>query len=550
MKRLYSFFFISMAFLTVSACGGRAVKAQLDDIESYIQERPDSALSVIRAIDTTTLKTRTLRAQYSLLHAIALDKNWIDTTDADVVMPAVEYYSRHPSDIRRAKAWYYYGRIQENKGDIPGASISFLKAERYSEPFQDHVFKSLVYQGLSNLYSKSHIPDEALRYTELSYQLSVQANDTVGANASLYCKLVNLNNLGRFIESDSLYHILINDSQLNAKFRPSLMCNYALNLVTRHEDFEQAVKIFEDVLSFNGSLDEYNYWGAYAYALTRTGDYKHASHLFQQMEPMRNSASNSYIYAEWKSMADAYLGNYPTAYQLQKEASDIQEENVKKVLKQSTLKAQKEYIEEMNRESEKSAKHRQIIIWCSSATLLIIILLLLILFRRRKARDEQEKEKLLEACKELTEQYIELEREKASVRSQYLQMCKLNFEQIGRINEILNYHYKESGNSLYSELKKTFIHLGEDQKSQSEFERMLDESFNNVMNCFREDFPDRKPIHYQFTSYVFAGFGAATICSILKDFNKRKVYVEKHRLKQMIEESDSPHKDLFLQMLA
>ena len=54
--------------------------AELEDIESYIQPRPDSALAAMRSIDTTGLNTGELRAKYSLLYAMALDKNYIDAT--------------------------------------------------------------------------------------------------------------------------------------------------------------------------------------------------------------------------------------------------------------------------------------------------------------------------------------------------------------------------------------------------------------------------------------------------------------------------------------
>lgn len=114
-----------LAIVLMASCASKKTATTLNDIETYIQERPDSALAVIRAIDTTTLSSRSLRAHYSLLHAMALDKNWIDTTDAGIVMPAVEYYDRHPSGIRRAKAWYYLGRIQENGGDLAPPTFLF-----------------------------------------------------------------------------------------------------------------------------------------------------------------------------------------------------------------------------------------------------------------------------------------------------------------------------------------------------------------------------------------------------------------------------------------
>ena len=117
------------AIALLASCSNRRTTATLNDVESYIASRPDSALATLRAIDTTTLTTRALKAHYALLHAMALDKNWIDTTDTGVIMPAVSYYSRHKSLDRRAKAYYYLGRIQQNAKQFDEAGVSFLIAE-------------------------------------------------------------------------------------------------------------------------------------------------------------------------------------------------------------------------------------------------------------------------------------------------------------------------------------------------------------------------------------------------------------------------------------
>ena len=212
--------------LLFSSCASRQTAATLDDIETYIQERPDSALATLRAIDTATLTTRSLRAHYALLHAMALDKNWIDTTDVNVVMPAVAYYSKHGAADRQARAWYYLGRIEENDRDYASASISFLKAENSLTDKSEPRFKALVYQALSNVYNETHFYEEALNYTERAYELFSQDGDTLNAYASLYRKAQDLNNLGRFAESDSVYRLLIASDQVHPNLRASLYCRF------------------------------------------------------------------------------------------------------------------------------------------------------------------------------------------------------------------------------------------------------------------------------------------------------------------------------------
>lgn len=321
MKHLPSFHLVVLilgAIALLASCSNRRTAATLYDVESYIASRPDSALATLRAIDTTTLTTRALKAHYALLHAMALDKNWIDTTDVGVVMPAVTYYSRHKSLDRRAKAYYYLGRIQQNAKQFDEAGVSFLIAEELTAPSADDAFKALVYQAISDVYNQTHYYDEALRYSERSYLSSLAVGDTIGANASLFRMAQDLNNVRRFNESDSLFRLLIYQQQVHPNLRAPILCNYALNLVTRNEKFEQAATIFEDVLNAYGSFQNINYWGAYAYSLLRIGQQQKAIDIFTKLEAF--DQKNGVYYKTWKSLADAYLKDYEAAYYLHKKA--------------------------------------------------------------------------------------------------------------------------------------------------------------------------------------------------------------------------------------
>lgn len=65
--------FIPIALFLIAiifpSCANRQTADTLNDVETYIQDHPDSALATIRAIDTATLTARSIRAHYALLHA-------------------------------------------------------------------------------------------------------------------------------------------------------------------------------------------------------------------------------------------------------------------------------------------------------------------------------------------------------------------------------------------------------------------------------------------------------------------------------------------------
>ena len=547
--RYPSVILLFVVLLSFSSCGKREAQMALDQAEQCMNAHPDNALAIIHAIDTTTLTTPKLRAHYALLHAMALDKNWIDTTDVNVVMPAVEYYDRHPSGIRRAKAWYYLGRIQQNGNDRQEASISFLKAERYAEASDDSDFKGLVCLAMSTIYSQTHFHEEALRYSEKAHTLFAEAGDTLNANGALYGMAQEYYNLGRYAEADSLYCALIENKTVHPNLYSELLSNYALSCVFHSDDYARAVNLFDEAIATKGSLKNWNYWGAYAYALMRTGDNVKADKIFKQLAAGRSS-SQRYLYDYWKSLSDAYEENHHSAYLLLKEASSIQDENVKKAFRQSAIKAQKDFLEQMNLESEQAARKRQSIAWGCSLLLFALILFLILYFKRRYEQSKQDKMALLDAFKNLTTQISRNEEERARIRSQYIEICQSYFNQIGRMNEILQQYTDQSENNLYLSLKSAVHQIESDDESQQQFEALLNNSFDNVMLHFREVFPKKKEPYYRLVSFFFAGFDTATILVFLPNYNMHNIHVEKSRLRQAISKTESPYREQFLQLLS
>ena len=74
-----------------------------------------------------------------------------------------------------------------------------------------------------------------------------------------------------------------------------------------------------------------------------------------------------------------------------------------------------------------------------------------------------------------------------------------------------------------------------DEKAQIEFERLLNEESDNIMESFREDYPDLKPNEYHMASCVFAGFDNTTIMLILGIKSLEYTRVQKNRLKTKIQ---------------
>lgn len=133
------------------SCGVSEMKNRLKDVESYIMERPDSALAVLDSMDRALLTTDRLKAHHALLHAMALDKNYIDVTDDSLASVALDYYSRKGPKKNEARSLYYLGLSHYYAGDYDKAIIELTKTEKIAE-HSDSMYLGFAKMIQANIY--------------------------------------------------------------------------------------------------------------------------------------------------------------------------------------------------------------------------------------------------------------------------------------------------------------------------------------------------------------------------------------------------------------
>ena len=394
-------FILSIAVL-LAGCGNRDIRSRLDMAESYMQTRPDSALAIIRSIDTTSLGAQRLKARYALLHAMALDKNWIDTTDVAVVMPAVDFYDRHKPLTARAKPWYYLGRIQYNGRHYDEAILSFTRAKEYAAGLSDDRFKALVCQAIADTYNNSYSFEEALMYSQEAYDYCLAAGDTLLANAVLYNIARQHNNLQDYPAADSLYQRILKSNKINQNSLPFILADYALLNVTYKRDYSEALYLFTKSRSANPQLPGIQYWGAYAYCLFETNHIRQSEAIFNQLEEL--GLQDDYIYVFWKSKIKEQEKDFKTAYSLLENSSLKQTEGLRIILRQSTVKAQRDFYSLQNEMLRKETLLRRWINYLLVVSILAFAFIIFLVVHRLQERVKQKNMELMKTVQELVEQ--------------------------------------------------------------------------------------------------------------------------------------------------
>ncbi len=124
----------------------------ITDMERIIEERPDSVLNVLQAINTDELVGDEEPAKHALLLSMALDKNYIDKTSFEVLQPAIDYYEDNGSATDKLRTYFYQGRIYQNAGNDALAMECFVNAIYNGKESNDILTKARTYFAQSHIY--------------------------------------------------------------------------------------------------------------------------------------------------------------------------------------------------------------------------------------------------------------------------------------------------------------------------------------------------------------------------------------------------------------
>jgi hypothetical protein len=395
--------------------------------------------------------------------------------------------------------------------------------------------------AMSSIYSQTHLHEEALKYAERAHSLFLEAKDTINASNSLLSIAEDFNNLERYEEADSVYQSLIDNKHLHPNLRSELLCNYAIHCVAHKNDFDKATRLFEEAILQFGSLRNRNSWGAYAYALSRTGNTIKSNQIFKQLEPGNNS-SQRYVFDSWKSLSDAYSGDYFSAYHLQKAASDIQDDNVRKTMRQSAIKAQKEFLEQINQESERRFQVLRLTFVVIILALTMALGAILLAFRRKREKEKQESDRLIQLAED-------------SSRMLQQSNAQLFRNQFAIINDLCKTYFKtEKGgearqkDAIYLKVQYILSNISSDDQLHAQFESQINRDLDGIIDHLKADLGELNRTDERLLCYMIAGFDSSTIAAIF-DLSLGSVYTRKSRLKERIRQLDSPYKEQYQQVL-
>ena len=367
----------------------------LTDVDSYIESRPDSALAVLEGIDKAELTTKELEAKYALLMSMALDKNYIDKTDFEVLQPAIDYYENHGTATEKLRTFYYQGRIYYNRGEAEEAMECLVKSIELGAESDDLKTKARNYTVQGTLYylyyNWDKIIESGLAAADCYKALKDWDNYVV-----ILCRISEGYRMKGDKEQAGEYLSKCQDllDKINSNSKAYYYCGYLLNGVNNVSE-EEILEIINDYLKIcpKDQID----WLTIAATYLDLGNISAAR---ESMNQCPDSVVKSQRYYAILTQIYQEQGAYKEALETYEEFNKITDSLDFAILKQDTQFIEERHQLELKALQEKEAKTRTVLI-CIIALLVALISIYLI---RKQLKIRTAEKKQLEIEKQRYEQ--------------------------------------------------------------------------------------------------------------------------------------------------
>lgn len=511
---------------------------------------------IFPALTAVVLSACTARteAERALEYAASLDRNFIDTTDTGVIMPAVEYFRRHGSADERLASLYYLGRICENAGDNTAAVLHFTEALPLLETATDEKCCGMLCRQYAVHMNNFYLYDEAVSYYDKAIAFFDRFGAPTYAQECLYLKGEALIGKKSFAEASKIFTHLAATADEEITVSNSESSLGFLNTVAAPCDCGAALEHFGKALSISGSLPNLSQLGAYAYANEVQGNHATADRLLDFIKQDTSRFARAQFHY-WKSRVLKNRGDFESALEEKEKVTESQDSTIYLILGQSLTKAQRDFFEAKRAESEMRARNTRLTLLLVTSLLLLILGIMAGLHRRRIVRLKQERDRMAEIADmvgaRLKEASAARQDDSARLRAAYTDLYRTQFNTLSALCEA--YFMEKKNNSdrgkILKQVEELFKDINSDTNGQARFEKMIDRELDNAMSELRAEVPGLSETDCRFASCVFAGLDTMALLAIFGIPSKNAVYVRKNRIKTKIQDSDAPRKDYLAGLL-
>lgn len=547
MKLLVVYKYVVAILLLCTSCSN--YKTELKDVESYINERPDSALAFLQSIDISSVTGKSVKNHYDLLLAQAKDKCFIDETNDSLMLRVVDYYKSKNDFNKLFWSYYYLGRIQQNDHRYNDAIYTYMEAEQLLSHIEDDYAKGLLYSQIGVLYNNNLDFIKALQSFELAYDNYCKADKVAHQN---YAKL-DIGNvcyrLERFSEAEKSLCEVLSWASYNEDYQ---LCRDIVEVLCLVYEADNNVESLHNLLDHHLSQQNdgtliMNMAKAYLSALS--GNYSEAHIQIESSWHLLQNPTDSCTLYHMGYIVNKMQGDYKEALRMHESLFELQDDIVRDALQKPLQSVQNDYFKEKaayNEQLLESSKYR-------FALVLIIaicaIISLMLLYRQRIENKENKISSYINLADELlsslevTQGKLDIASSEKDYQDTLLkemssQIAILFSKQYELLDKLSNTYYETHGShrdkeAIYQQVKDEIENFSTNKRCIAQLEKIVNEYKGNVMAILRAEMKELKEVDFRFLCFLFAGFSAKAISAFTGD-STANIYMKKGRLKNKI----------------
>lgn len=156
MKALFRIILILLAVAFAAGCQRHSSAwPQMDIAESVMEERPDSAMSVLERLSPDGFASDEEHARYALLLSEALVKQGYLLTDDSIARVALDYYEKEPASEGLMKALFFNADIADTNDEYGKAIEMLLEAKEIAHDRNNDYWYAKIVELMGDVFSRT-----------------------------------------------------------------------------------------------------------------------------------------------------------------------------------------------------------------------------------------------------------------------------------------------------------------------------------------------------------------------------------------------------------
>ena len=549
MKKLLTLLLI--LFAAAGCRTPRLVTQTIAAADSLRTENPDSALRLMRSIDSRRVRSLRDKATYGLVYSQVLDKNCIDIDRDTLIRPSVRYYTEHGTPLQQALAYYYWGRTLENADSTVRAIEAFASARRALG--DDTLCRT--YALICNRLGDAHEAQYEFESAARMFRSSVNTFAALGEryNELIGCQRITANAIMRssYQEADKWNgksHILaqsLNDTAMLI----SIAANEAVLISRNRSNSKKAAEQFMTTCKlYNYSIDKPELIALLCNLYLDDNQIMKARYYLEQYENnVKSNLKQLIAILEIKANIEEKDRNYKKSSMIRNEIIKLQDKLYaaqKKISIDELIRKFDYTIIQRHSETGRIEHHYRLLIG-SLVALLLIFSCVWLLIKRIHVVEQQKIH--------IEEQRLLIENFKTSEDAL---TYKLNIQEQthGKLKDVLENRFEQIRNlactwHLYENsknLKEKIDNLVFDGNIFHDIEEMVDIFHDDIMHEIRlGTYGKYSEYDYRLLSMILFGFSIQE-CQIFMGYTSDNLYARRCRIRQKLKMSKGPKTDFLL----